>query len=129
MHEMETYETVCRKCGFDESRYSCPSHVLQPHTVLNRRYMVGEVLGSGGFGITYIAWDTVLDRKVAIKEYFVDGAMYRNSTESTFVVTGNTTERQRKVTICALVQVLLGEKVVVLVPAVMPLSTAQRTAS
>ena len=38
-------------------------------------------------------------------------------------------QRQRKVTICALVQVSLGLNVVSLVPLVMPFSTAHSTAS
>jgi serine/threonine protein kinase len=33
------------------------------------RYQVAGVLGQGGFGITYLARDTQLDRDVAIKEY------------------------------------------------------------
>src|SRR5262249_26639969 len=33
------------------------------------RYEVESVLGHGGFGITYLARDTQLDREVAIKEY------------------------------------------------------------
>ncbi|HEV3008465.1 MAG TPA: protein kinase [Burkholderiales bacterium] len=32
-------------------------------------YRVDQVLGVGGFGITYLAWDSHLDKPVAIKEY------------------------------------------------------------
>ena len=45
------------------------------------------------------------------------------------VGSGEPCERQRKVKICAVVQVLFGEKVVLDVPAVIPLSTAHKTES
>src|SRR3546814_17851795 len=32
-------------------------------------YQIQSVLGSGGFGITYLAWDTNLAKDVATKEY------------------------------------------------------------
>ena len=60
----------CPHCGFDleENRQKFPV-ALRAGTVLNNRYIVGRVLGQGGFGITYVAFDTQLQAKVAVKEY------------------------------------------------------------
>ena len=41
-----------------------------------------QVLGSGGFGITYYGWDHSLDRPVAIKEYMPVDMAYRDNTMS-----------------------------------------------
>ena len=49
-------------------------------------YRLQAVLGAGGFGITYLARDTNLDKDVAIKEY-LPGAFAVRSNDSTVVPT------------------------------------------
>ena len=47
---------------------------LQPNTTLQGgKYRIERVLGQGGFGITYLAVQTSLNRYVAIKELFIGG--------------------------------------------------------
>ena len=60
----------CPACGRNWERYQPASHHLPPGSLLQDRYQLGRALGEGGFGITYLGWDTVLKRKVAVKEYF-----------------------------------------------------------
>ncbi len=52
------------------------------------RYKIQSVLGQGGFGITYMAEQTGLDRKVAIKEFFMKDRCER--TGETTLVKGST---------------------------------------
>ena len=68
--EREAPEGPCPYCGFDlaENERKFPV-ALRAGTVLNDRYIIGRVLGQGGFGITYLALDTQLNAKVAIKEF------------------------------------------------------------
>lgn len=49
---------------------------LSPGTILND-YEILEPLGKGGFGITYLAEDTNLNKKVVIKELLPDGIAVR----------------------------------------------------
>ena len=47
---------------------------LRPNTTLQGgKYRIERVLGQGGFGITYLARNTVFDIDVAIKEFFMKG--------------------------------------------------------
>lgn len=66
----KTREGVCPYCGFDEKEYESCMYQLPLGTILNGKYLIGKVLGEGGFGITYIGWDLNLQIPLAIKEYF-----------------------------------------------------------
>ena len=68
----------CPECGFDPRKVTGTEYALPLQTILAGKYMVGRVLGQGGFGITYIGWDIALERKVAIKEYYPSGQVSRS---------------------------------------------------
>ena len=53
------------------------SYCLPLESRLNQRYIIKKVLGEGGFGITYLGWDEVLEMPVAIKEYYPEGMVGR----------------------------------------------------
>ncbi len=60
---------VCPICGY----ISLPAgqgYVLRPETIIAERYMIGAVIGMGGFGIIYKALDLQTNSVVAIKEFF-----------------------------------------------------------
>lgn len=69
---METYSDqydICPYCGYVDGTAPKEAYHLIPGTVIEGRYIVGKVIGNGGFGITYIGYDAVLNQKIAIKEY------------------------------------------------------------
>lgn len=84
----------CPHCGFDAESYEVSPHHLPPETILNGKYLVGRVLGEGGFGITYLGWDINLELKVAIKEYYPNGFVTREHGQgnTVTVLTGQKTE-------------------------------------
>ncbi|HWP97501.1 MAG TPA: protein kinase [Syntrophomonadaceae bacterium] len=61
--------STCPYCGWVEGTQSDSGQHLEPGTILRGKYLLGRVLGQGGFGITYLAWDLDLNIKLAIKEY------------------------------------------------------------
>ena len=59
----------CPSCSWDAASYLDNPLSLRPGHLLNNRYTIGKVIGVGGFGIVYIAWDNNLDIRAAIKEF------------------------------------------------------------
>jgi serine/threonine protein kinase len=74
---------VCAACGYREGTPpENPVH-LPPRTRLKDCYLVGRVLGHGGFGIAYIAWEANLQIKLAVKEFFPGDFATRGADRST----------------------------------------------
>ena len=59
---------------------------LSPGLELDGRYQIVKLLGSGGFGLTYLAYHVDLDVQVAIKEFFPSGQAVRNQSGSISVM-------------------------------------------
>lgn len=69
---MEAYNekyNVCPYCGYEEGTPPKEAYHLVPGTTIKDKYIVGKVIGYGGFGVTYLGYDAVLNQRVAIKEY------------------------------------------------------------
>lgn len=66
----------CSFCGYAPGTREADSN-LPAGTVLMGKYIIGKVLGKGGFGVTYLAWDLKAEQKTAIKEYMPDTLSYR----------------------------------------------------
>ena len=68
----------CPNCGYKEGNPPKEAYYLYPGTLLEKRYIIGEAIGFGGFGITYKAYDTKLDSVIAVKEFYPSGIASRN---------------------------------------------------
>lgn len=68
---------VCPFCGYAEGTPPKQPHYLTPGTLLGNRFIVGTVIGVGGFGITYKCFDTTLGVTVAVKEFYPSGLVNR----------------------------------------------------
>ncbi|MBR4759929.1 MAG: PASTA domain-containing protein [Lachnospiraceae bacterium] len=60
---------ICPHCHYDNRSERQGTNCLDQGSMLAGRYLIGRVLGVGGFGITYLAFDKILAQIVAIKEY------------------------------------------------------------
>ena len=94
---MEIYDAsygICPHCGYAAGTRAKEAYHLAPGTVLHERYVVGRVLGYGGFGVTYIGYDNLMQRKVAIKEYLPGEFATRSSgTAMVTIYTGDKEEQ------------------------------------
>lgn len=78
MAQLDRPAARCPYCGFEEGSYRRPESSLPIREILNGKYLLGRVIGKGGFGITYIGWDFYQCRKVCVKEYFPKMIAARN---------------------------------------------------
>jgi len=69
MEQFEDNINICPHCGYEEGTDPVQALHMKPGTILHERYIVGKALGFGGFGVTYIGWDALLENKIAIKEF------------------------------------------------------------
>ena len=60
------------------------------HSLQNGKFAIHKILGSGGFGITYEATNTLIDKRMAIKEFFMADICMRGDDDTTVVVTSDT---------------------------------------
>ncbi len=77
---------ACPYCGYIEGNPPKELFHLFPGMELANRYIVGKVLGFGGFGITYKAWDKKLETVVAVKEYYPSGIVNRIPGEKELII-------------------------------------------
>ena len=72
----------CPHCGYDarcERGFALPHHTRLNH----EQFVVGRVLGTGGFGITYLCWDLGLATRVALKEFLPIDYAWRGNNQVT----------------------------------------------
>lgn len=70
----------CSNCGKQQYKdINRNVNALPFGCFVHGRYYLGRVLGAGGFGITYMAWDSTANRRVALKELFPSSDVHRSS--------------------------------------------------
>ncbi len=94
MEEKNSGASACTFCGYREGSTPKSPLYLTPRTCLEGKYLIGRVLGQGGFGITYLAWDMNLNIKVAVKEYFPQDLASRATGQSQVTVFSGAKSRQ-----------------------------------
>lgn len=85
---------LCPFCGYSEGEQAEEAFCLTPGTIIANRYVIGKMLGLGGFGITYKAWDKKLNSTLAIKEYYPSGLVNRLPGETNVLLVASKRERE-----------------------------------
>ncbi|MCR4890810.1 MAG: protein kinase [Lachnospiraceae bacterium] len=91
----EAEGNICPHCGYDKSKGQDIIHALRPLSILLGKYLIGNVLGEGGFGITYIGYDLNLELKIAVKEFYPNGFVTRESNISNAITEYTVTDASR----------------------------------
>lgn len=84
MGEGTESDQVCHYCGKPMRIQSIPGRLPVMFSLQNgmNAYLIGTAIGQGGFGITYIARDLSLNKKVAVKEYFPSKYAFRTGPQA-----------------------------------------------
>lgn len=70
MKPLQPGQAICPACGYDNSVRQNNEDLLPEGTLLCGKYLVGRMIGRGGFGVTYLGLDINENARLAIKEYF-----------------------------------------------------------
>ncbi len=96
MEEYDESFDVCPHCGYLNGTPPKEAYHIRPGVVIAGRYTIGRVLGSGGFGITYMGYDNLLQQKVAVKEYLPTEFATRMPSQNQVTIYGGEQEEQFK---------------------------------
>ena len=77
---------ICPFCGKGQITQKDPID-LEPGTILSGRYLIGENVGMGGFGIIYHAFDLKFETVIAVKEYYPGRLVTRAVGQKDVIVT------------------------------------------
>lgn len=94
---MKTYDdqlTVCPHCGYEYGTPPAEAFHITPGTVLEDRYIIGRALGFGGFGVTYLGYDRILQKRIAVKEYLPGEFSTRMPKQNTLTIYSGDKEEQ-----------------------------------
>ena len=89
----------CPHCGKPLKSQTTATDILLPGTTLQGKFIVGELLGTGGFANTYIGWNQMLACRVAIKEFFPRSMSVRGGDRKTVSVSGETAREHYKLSL------------------------------
>lgn len=77
MRDYSESEQTCPFCGYSQARMRWDAEefpeALAPETILGERFIIGRALSVNDFSNIYLSWDALLQRRVAVREYFPAG--------------------------------------------------------
>lgn len=77
MREYPEGQQMCPYCGYKPVNHDNLYYLLPGTLLCQGRYLIGNAINAGGFGIVYRALDKTLDKLIAIKEYYPGGIAAR----------------------------------------------------